>query len=175
LVQTYALPVYDAGVLTADRAVADFFEAAATRCGNGKAVSNWIMTDVLRLLGETDRALTQCALTPEALAELIQLVDRRVVNLPTAKGLLPELFEKGGSPAALVKARGLGQVGGAEEIGRLADQALDANPKIVQDFLAGKQAAAQALVGQVMKLSRGQADPQLAAKLVAEKLARRKG
>ena len=175
LVQTYGIPVYDAGVLTADRAVADFFETAARICGNGKTVSNWIMTDVLRLLGESGRTLAQCALTPEMLAELIQLVDRRTVNQPTAKGLLPELFEKGGRPGELVAARGLGQIGGADEIGALVDQAIQANPKSVQDFLAGKQAAAQSLVGQVMKLSRGKADPQLAGKLVAERLAVRKG
>jgi aspartyl-tRNA(Asn)/glutamyl-tRNA(Gln) amidotransferase subunit B len=175
LVQTYGLPVYDAGVLTADRVVADFFETAARLCGNGKTVSNWIMTDVLRLLGERGGTLAQCKLTPEMLTELIQLVERRTVNLPTAKGLLPELFEKGGKPAELVAARGLGQMGGADEIGKLVDQAMAANPKSVQDFLAGKQAAAQALVGQVMKLSRGKADPQLAGKLVAEKLAARKG
>lgn len=174
LVQTYGLPVYDAGVLTADRAVADFFETAARCCGNGKAASNWIMTDVLRLLGESGRTLSQCALTPEMLAELIVLVEQRTVNQPTAKSLLPELFEKGGSPAGLVAARGLGQVGGADEIGRLVDQAMEANHKTVQDFLAGKQAAAQALVGQVMKMSRGKADPQLAGRLVAEKLAARK-
>jgi len=174
LVQTYGIPVYDAGVLTADRVVADFFETAARLCGNGKTVSNWIMTDVLRLLGESGRTLAQCKLTPEMLAELIQLVERRTINLPTAKGLLPELFEKGGQPAELVAARGLGQVGGADEIGRLVDQAMAANPKSVQDFLAGKQAAAQSLVGQVMKLSRGKADPQLAGKLVAERLAAQK-
>ena len=175
LVQTYGIPVYDAGVLTTDRAVADFFETAAQLCSNGKTVSNWIMTDVLRLLGESGCTLGQCALTPGMLAELIQLVERRTINQPTAKGLLPELFEKGGRPAELVAARGLGQMGGADEIGKLVDQAIAANPKSVQDFLAGKQAAAQSLVGQVMKMSRGKADPQLAGKLVAEKLAARKG
>ena len=175
LVQTYGIPVYDAGVLTAERAVADFFETAAKQCGNGKVASNWIMTDVLRLLGERGCTLAQCSLTPETLADLIQLVERRTINLPTAKGLLPELFEKGGRPADLVAARGLGQVGGADEIGRWVDQAIETNPKSVQDFLGGKQAAAQSLVGQVMKLSKGKADPQLAAKLVAEKLATRKG
>jgi aspartyl-tRNA(Asn)/glutamyl-tRNA(Gln) amidotransferase subunit B len=175
LVQTYGIPVYDAGVLTADRAVADFFEAAARLCNNGKAASNWIMTDVLRLLGESGHTLEQCRLTPEMLAELILLVERRTINQPTAKGLLPELFAAGGSPGGLVAARGLGQMGGADEIGRLVDQAIAASPKTVQDFLAGKQAAAQSLVGQVMKLSRGKADPQLAGKLVAEKLAARKG
>jgi len=174
LVQIYGIPVYDAGVLTADRAVADFFETAAGLCGNGKTVSNWIMTDVLRLLGDSGRTLAQCALTPEMLAELILLVERRTINLPTAKALLPELFEKGGRPAELVAARGLGQVGGADEIGRLVDQAIESSPRTVQDFLAGKQAAAQALVGQVMKLSRGKADPKLAGKLVVERLTAQK-
>jgi aspartyl-tRNA(Asn)/glutamyl-tRNA(Gln) amidotransferase subunit B len=172
--QAYGLPAYDAGVLTAERALADFFEETARLCGNGKMASNWIMTDVLRLVGESGRSLAQAALTPAVLAELIQLVDRRTINLPTAKGLLPELFEKPGRPAELVAARGLGQVGGAEEIGRLVAQAMEANPRIVQDFFAGKAAAAQALVGQVMKLSRGKADPQLAGRLVAEQLAARK-
>ena len=172
-VSEYGLPAYDAGVLTADRAVADFFETAARACGNGKTVSNWIMTDVLRLLGESGRTVASCALTPQALAGLIALVEKRTINMPTAKGLLPELFANGGDPAALVAARGLGQVSGADEIGRLADQALADNPRSVQDFLAGKQAAAKFLVGQVMKLSRGQADPQVAGRLVAEKLAAR--
>jgi aspartyl-tRNA(Asn)/glutamyl-tRNA(Gln) amidotransferase subunit B len=171
----YGLPAYDAGVLTAERGVADFFEATARLCGNGKAASNWIMTDVMRLLGESGRSVTQCALTPEVLAELILLVERRTINLPTAKGLLPELFEQAGRPAELVATRGLGQVGGEDEIGRLVEQALAANPRVVQDFLAGKQAAAQALVGQVMKLSRGKADPQMAGRLVAERLAARQG
>jgi len=171
MMQAYGIPVYDAGVLTADRAVADFFEKTVRICGNGKLVSNWIMTDVLRLLGERGCTLAHCQLTPEMLAELILLVERRTINQPTAKGLLPELFEKGGKPAELVTSRGLGQLGGADEIGRLVDQAIADNPRSVQAFLAGKQAAAQSLVGQVMKLSRGKADPQLAGKLVAEKLA----
>jgi aspartyl-tRNA(Asn)/glutamyl-tRNA(Gln) amidotransferase subunit B len=170
-VDAFGLPAYDAGVLTAERDVADFFEAAVQAGAPAKAVSNWIMTEVLRLVGETGRGLAQCALAPAALAELIGLVDRRMINAGTAKSLLPELFARGGRPADLVAARGLGQVGGGDEVGRWVDQALAANPKTVQDFLAGKQAAAAFLVGQVMKLSRGKADPQLAGRLVAERLA----
>jgi aspartyl-tRNA(Asn)/glutamyl-tRNA(Gln) amidotransferase subunit B len=172
--EAFGLPAYDAGVLTAERDVADFFEAAVQAGAPAKAVSNWIMTEVLRLVGETGRGLAQCALAPVALAELIGLVDRRIINPSTAKGLLPELFATGGRPADLVAARGLGQVGGADEVGRWADEAVAANPKTVQDFLAGKQAAAAFLVGQVMKLSRGKADPQLAGRLVAERLAARR-
>jgi aspartyl-tRNA(Asn)/glutamyl-tRNA(Gln) amidotransferase subunit B len=171
LVREYGVPEYDAAVLTADRTVADFFEKTAKICGNGKTASNWIMTDVLRLLGESGRTLAQCALTPDALAELLLLVEKRTINLPTAKGLLPELFEKGGRPGELVAARGLGQIGNADEIGSWVDQILAENPKSVQDFLAGKQAAASFFVGQVMKRSRGKADPQLVGKMVAERLA----
>ena len=171
LVREYGVPEYDAEVLTADRTVADFFEAVVKAGGNGKTASNWIMTDVLRLLGESGRPLAQCALTPDALAELLLLVEKRTINLPTAKGLLPELFEKGGRPAELVATRGLGQIGNADEIGSWVDQILAENPKSVQDFLAGKQAAASFFVGQVMKRSRGKADPQLVGKMVAERLA----
>jgi aspartyl-tRNA(Asn)/glutamyl-tRNA(Gln) amidotransferase subunit B len=174
LVREYGVPEYDAAVLTADRTVADFFEAVVKVGGNGKTVSNWIMTDVLRLLGESGRTLAQCQLKPDALAELLLLVERRTINLPTAKGLLPELFEKGGRPAELVAARGLGQIGNADEIGSWVEQVLAENPKSVQDFLAGKQAAASFFVGQVMKRSRGKADPQLVGKLVADRLAMKK-
>jgi aspartyl-tRNA(Asn)/glutamyl-tRNA(Gln) amidotransferase subunit B len=171
LVAEYGIPEYDAGVLAADREVADFFEAAARACGNGKAVSNWVMTDVLRLLTETGKTLGASALTPEALSELIGLVSAGTINMPTAKELLPELFAQGGRPAALVTARGLGQVSDGDEVVRLVDQAIAANPKTVADWKAGKQAAAAFFVGQVMKLSRGKADPKLAGRLVAERLA----
>lgn len=171
LVAEYGLPEYDAGVLAADRRVADFFEAAARASGNGKAVSNWVMTDVLRLLTETGKSLDASALTPEALAELVGLVGDGTINMPTAKELLPELFTRGGRPGALVAARGLGQMSDGGEIVRLVDQAIAAHPKTVADWKAGKQAAAAFFVGQVMKLSRGKADPKLAGRLVAERLA----
>lgn len=171
MVAEYGIPEYDAEVLAAERQVADFFEAVARRCGNGKAASNWIMTEVLRLLTASGKGITEAALTPETLAELIKLVADGKINQPTAKSLLPELFERGGSAAALVAARGLAQVDDAGAIARWVDEALAAHPGPVADFRAGKQAAAGFLVGQAMKLSRGKADPRQVAKLVAERLA----
>jgi aspartyl-tRNA(Asn)/glutamyl-tRNA(Gln) amidotransferase subunit B len=129
------------------------------------------MTEIMRLLSETGKDIGQCALTPAALAELVVLVDRRLINGPTAKELLPELFQQGGMPEALVKARGLGQVSDTAALERLVEQAIAENPKSVADFKSGKKAAAGFFVGQVMKLSKGKADPQLVGKLVAEKLA----
>ena len=170
----YGIPEYDAGVLADAKENADFFEAAARACapGLGKTVSNWFMTEIMRLLSETGKTVRECALTPEALAELVSLVERRVINGPTAKELLPELFRSGGMPGALVKARGLGQVSDTAALEGFVEQALAANAKSVEDYKAGKKAAAGFLVGQVMKLSRGKADPKLVGELVAQKLAK---
>lgn len=152
------LPEYDAEVLSADRRIAEFFERAAAR-GQAKRVSNLMMTEVMRLLAESGKSLEQARLSPEALAELAGLLAEGVINQPTAKMLLPELFEKGGMPARIVKARGLAQVSNAGELDRWIRQAIEANPAAVKDFFDGKKAAAKFLVGQVMKLSRGKAAP----------------
>ena len=170
----YGIPEYDAGVLADAKENADFFEAAVRLCGleQGKTVSNWFMTEMMRLLSESGLSITQCAMKPAALAELVTLVDKRVINGPTAKELLPELFRDGGMPGALVQARGLGQVSDTSALESFVDQAFAENAKSVEDFRAGKKAAAGFLVGQVMKLSKGKADPQRVGKLVAEKLAK---
>ncbi len=167
----YGIPEYDAGVLSADRALADFFEAVAKRCGNGKLASNWVMAEVLALTAKTGTELADSALTAEALGDLLKLLEAKTINGPTAKALLPELFEKGGDPAAIVKERGLGQVSDAGAIEAFVDAVLAANPKVVEDFRAGKQAAIGFLVGQVMKQSKGKASPQMVQELLRAKLA----
>lgn len=166
----YDIPEYDAGVLSADRALADFFEAAAKRCGNGKLASNWVMAEVLALTAKTGKALADAALTPEALGDLLRLLEAKTINGPTAKALLPELFEKGGDPEAIVRERGLGQVSDTAALEAFVDAALEANPKVVADFRAGKQAALGFLVGQVMKQSKGKASPQMVQQLLRTKL-----
>lgn len=167
----YGIPEYDAGVLSADRALADFFEAVAKRCENGKIASNWVMAEVLALTAKTGVELADSALTAEALGDLLKLLIAKTINGPTAKALLPELFEKGGDPAAIVKERGLGQVSDTGAIEAFVDAALEANPKVVADFKAGKQAAMGFLVGQVMKQSKGKASPQMVQELLRKKLA----
>lgn len=166
----YGIPEYDAGVLSADRALADFFEAAAKRCGNGKLASNWVMAEVLALTAKTGKALADAALTPEALGDLLRLLEAKTINGPTAKALLPELFEKGGDPEVIVRERGLGQVSDTAALEAFVDAALEANPKVVADFRAGKQAALGFLVGQVMKQSKGKASPQMVQQLLRTKL-----
>jgi aspartyl-tRNA(Asn)/glutamyl-tRNA(Gln) amidotransferase subunit B len=170
LIQQYSLPEYDAGVLVSDKAVADFFEAAAAACGNPKAASNWVMTEVLRCLKDRDMDIGAAKITPRALGELIKLVDARTINMPGAKDLFAILFERGGDPAALVKEKGMAQVSDTAAIEAFADQAIAGNEKSVTAFRAGKEAALQHLVGQVMKLSRGKANPGLVQEMLRKKL-----
>ena len=161
---TLGIPAYDAGVLAAQKPLADFFEAAVAAGAPAKAASNWIMGDLLRLLGAAERDIAGLTtVTPASFAALLKLVDAKTVNGPTAKALLEEIFEKGGDPAAIVKERGLAQVADTGAIEALARQAIEANPKPAAEFRGGKAASLQFLVGQVMKLSRGKANPKLAA------------
>lgn len=166
----YGLPAYDADVLVADRTVADFFEAATKAGGNAKAVSNWIMTDVLRVLSEKSLQISDLSLTAESLGKLTQLVDVGTVNMTGAKQIFEVLIEKGGDPAALVDALGLAQVSDSDELEKMVDEAIAANPKSVSDYQSGKTAAAQYLMGQVMRMSRGKANPPIVLEMLKQKL-----
>jgi aspartyl-tRNA(Asn)/glutamyl-tRNA(Gln) amidotransferase subunit B len=151
--------------------VADFYEAAAKLSTNPKAVSNWTMTELLRLLAETERSIADCRVTPAALAELVKLVDDKTLNSNTAKEVFATLFEQGGDPAAIVRERGLAQVSDTAALEALVDRALAENPRSVEDYRKGKTAAAKHLMGHVMKASRGKANPQLVTAMLGKKLA----
>jgi aspartyl-tRNA(Asn)/glutamyl-tRNA(Gln) amidotransferase subunit B len=171
-VAEYGIPEYDAGVLVADKAVADFYEETARLSGNAKAASNWVMTDVLRCLSEKEMELAQAPITPRALADLIKLVDVKTLNIPRAREVFAILFEQGGDPAAIVKERGMAQVSDTGAIDAFVEQAIAANGKSVEDFKAGKTAALQFLVGQVMRLSKGKANPQVVQEALRKMLVR---
>ncbi len=179
MVADYGIAEYDAEVLSQHKANADYFEAAAAYCraGDGfdrklcKLVCNLFMGDVMALMNETGKAIGECAMTPAALAALVKLSATGTINGPTLKELLPEIFEKGGDPEAIVKERGLGAVSDTSALEAFVDQAIAANPGPVADFKNGKKAAAGFFVGQVMKLSKGKADPKLVGGIVARKLA----
>ena len=129
------------------------------------------MGDVMALMNESGKQIGECAMTPAALAALVKMSAAGTINGPTLKELLPEIFEKGGDPEAIVKERGLGAVSDTGALEAFVDQAIAANPGPVADFKAGKKAAAGFFVGQVMKLSKGKADPKIVGGLVAKKLA----
>ena len=170
LVEQYGLPEYDAGVLVADKRVADYYETVAAASGNPKAASNWVMTEVLRVLSERELEITALRVSPQALAGLIKLVDQKAINMPSAKLVFGVLCEEGGDPEAVVKARGLAQVSDSGALEGFVEQAIAANPKSVADYRAGKQPAFEFLVGQVMRFSKGKANPQLARDLLLRKL-----
>lgn len=162
LVTTLGLPEYDAGVLVADKEVADFFEATIKAGAPAKAASNWIMTELMARISATGEAISALRVTPAALASLIQMIESRVINGTTAKDVLGIVLAEGGDPKVLVQQRGLAQVSDAGAIEAFVAQVIAANEKSVRDYQAGKPAAFEFLVGQVMKLSRGKANPQLA-------------
>ncbi len=173
MIEEYGIAEYDAGVLSQQKANADYFEAAAKGLDKktAKQLCNLYMSDVMALLNESGKAIGECAMTPESLRALVVLAAKGTINGPTLKELLPEIFEKGGDPEAIVKERGLGAVSDMSALEAFVDQAIAANPGPVADFKAGKKAAAGFLVGQVMKLSKGKADPKIVAAMVAKELA----
>jgi len=161
-VREYQVTPYDAHVLTSERALADFFEAAARASKNAKAVANWVQTELLRGLGERGLPVTACPFPPEHLAELVGLIDEGAISGKIAKDVFAEMMSTGRAPKRIVEAKGLRQVSDAGEIERLAEQVIRENPAAVEQFRAGKEKALQFLMGRIMRLTRGQANPRLA-------------
>lgn len=170
-VTEYKLPEYDADVLVADREIADFFEKTVEICGSAKSVSNWIMGEVMRVLGERECPINELELTPKSLAELVELVSKKTINMNGAKEVFEVLVDSGGNPSTIVEKKGLGQVSDSGAIVAFVDQVMAENPKSVEDFKNGKTAAIKFLIGQTMRLSRGKANPQLLEKIISDKLA----
>jgi len=170
----YGLPEYDARLLTNSKGMADYYEQAtrlhATDSDNGqkfaKNVSNWILGDLSRLLNLEDRLIDESPVSPESLVELIDLVDKDTVSVSMAKTVLEEAFESGGSPAQIVQEKGYTQISDSSAVDEAVGQAIDANPQAVADYMGGKETAAKFLVGQVMKITKGQAKPDLVNELV---------
>jgi aspartyl-tRNA(Asn)/glutamyl-tRNA(Gln) amidotransferase subunit B len=176
-IEQYRLSAYDAGVLTVTRATADFFESVLeARSGShdtqqrSKSVSNWILGEVARLLNETGTELADMKITPEHLAQLLDLVEAGTLSNNMAKTVFEEMYTTGRPPKELADERGMVQLSEDESLLPAVEEAVAANEDAVADFLAGKDGAMRFLIGQVMKITRGKANPQVATKLVKEKL-----
>ena len=168
-IREYNLPRYDAEVLVGEKAIADFYEECVRLYEKPKEVSNWIMGDVLRYLYENDLEIQKSKLTPELLVEMLRLIDDGTISGKIAKELLPEMITKGESPSRLVKVRGLRRIASREVIEELAEKVFLENPKAVEDALSDPKAV-HYLIGQIMKATRGTADPQLTNEIVTAKL-----
>lgn len=158
----YALSDYDAKVLSFDRGMSDFFEAALQAGGKPKPVANWLVNELNKILNEKKLLMADVKVTPKGLVELVALVESGAVTGGSAKEVFAEMVASGQAPAAVVAAKGLGKVSDAGALEEAAKAALAANPKSVADFKAGKEAAFKALLGGVMKITKGRADPKLA-------------
>jgi aspartyl-tRNA(Asn)/glutamyl-tRNA(Gln) amidotransferase subunit B len=164
------LPGYDALVLTAEKEVADYFETALGTYNEPKKISNWVMGEVMRELNDRGVMLDGCKLRPEDLARLVKLVDDGLISGTIAKNVFKELFETGGDPEAHVKAKGLVQISDTSAIEGLVDEVLAENPSEVERYKGGDKKLTGFFVGQVMKKSKGKANPGLVNQLLAKKM-----
>jgi aspartyl-tRNA(Asn)/glutamyl-tRNA(Gln) amidotransferase subunit B len=170
-VEDYAVSEYDAGVLTGSVSLSAYFDSAAKAAKNPKMVSNWITTELLRLLGEEKIELEDCKIAPEQLAALTDMIVDGAINGKIGKEVFAEMFAEGKDPKAIVEAKGLAQVSDSGAIGEVVAQALAANPKQVAEYKSGNEKVIQFLMGQVMRLSRGKANPQLVMSELKKQLA----
>ena len=176
--EQHGLSIYDANLLTASRSTADFFEAAVAdteiaglaQSERAKSVSNLIITEVNRLLNLADLSIDQTKLTPSHLAVVVAMVEEGTLSTTLAKTVLEEAFESGIAPRQIVKEKGLVQISDRPEVESAVLEAIDAHPQAVEDYIGGKETASKFLVGQVMKITRGKANPAVVNDLVKEKL-----
>ena len=177
-VSQYGLPIYDAGLLTANRSPAEFFEEAVDG-DNGKAktvrrrakrVSNWMLGEVSRLLDDGLAAIGDSRLQPSHLGQISDLVESGDLSNSLAKTVLNKAFETGKAPKRIVKEEGYVQISDSSVVDQAVRQAIDENPKAVQDYLGGRETASKFLVGQVMRITRGKANPAIVNKQMRQKL-----
>ena len=172
-VREYGIPSYDAGVLTATRELANYYEESVKLFNQPKVVSNWVMGELLRLLKEDGKDISKpsaFSLQPSAFARLLKMVDAGAVNLKTAKEVFEEVYKTGKEPDAIVKEKGLVQVSDEGAIIKAIDEVIAANPKEFADYKAGKEKLFSFFIGQIMKATKGQANPQVLNKLLKERL-----
>ena len=169
-VQQYQVSPYDAAVLANDLDLARYFETAAKGAKKPKNVANWILNDLQNALTVAGKAINDCPIPPEALDELINLIDSGKISGKQGKEVFAEMFASGKTATAIVKEKGIEQLSDLSAIEKLCDEAIAANPKPVADFKAGNVASLNFLKGQVIKLSKGKANPQLVGEVLERKL-----
>ena len=178
LEEQYGLPGYDSGLLTNSKALADYFEAAVGSkdlAGDAlekfaKTASNWILGDLSRLLNLNRQDISETRVSPAHLVQLVDLIDRGIIGTTIAKTVVEEAFASGDMPEQIVRNKGYSQIDDASVVESAVAQAIEANPKAVDDYLQGKDTAARFLMGQVMKITGGRAKPDLVNRLIQEGL-----
>jgi len=169
-VEQYHVSSYDSGVLANDLELARYFEAAAKGARKPKNIANWILNDLQNALSAADKSIHDCPVPPEALDQLVNLIDSGKISGKQGKEVFAEMFASGKNAAEIVKEKGIEQLSDLSAIEAICDEVIAANPKPVADFKAGNVASLNFLKGQVIKLSKGKANPQLAGEILEKKL-----
>lgn len=170
LMTEFGLSSYDAAIITASRAMADYFDAAVAAGAEPKAAANWLQGEVAKHLNAANLSAAACPVTPVALAELLALIAKGTISGKIAKTVFEGMWETGKAAEVIVKEKGLVQISDTGEIAAIVDAVIAANPQSVEDFKAGKEKAIGFLVGQVMKQTKGRANPELVNQLLKERL-----
>ncbi len=166
----YELPSYDAYVMVNDKALAEYYEACVGVFRSPKKIANWIMTELMRELKNDEREVCECPVKPDQLAGLVKLIEEGAISGKIGKEVFAEMYTTGKDPAAIVKEKGFAQVSDAGLIEKAVDEVIAANPNEVEKYKAGKAQVLGFLVGQVMKMTKGQANPQMVSDLMKKKL-----
>ncbi|HIE50125.1 MAG TPA: Asp-tRNA(Asn)/Glu-tRNA(Gln) amidotransferase subunit GatB, partial [Armatimonadetes bacterium] len=169
-VREYGIPTYDAGVLTATREMADFYEEAVRLGGDPKAVSNWMMGDLSRLLNAAHLEIAECKIRPQHLVELLQTIEEGTISGKIAKEVFEKMFATGDAPRSIIEREGLRQITDTSALEGICEQVIAENQDAVENYRKGKTKAIRFLIGQVMKATRGQANPQLVEQLLKQKM-----
>ncbi len=169
-VKDYAIPEYDADMMTQSRAMAAYFEEAVRLAGQPKVVSNWIMGELMRLLNTEGKEIEACPLKPDKLAGMIKMISDGVISTKIAKTVFEEMYKSGKDAESVVKEQGLVQVSDTGAIEQIIADVIKANPGQAADYKAGKEKLFGFFVGQVMKASKGKANPDLVNQLLKKKL-----
>lgn len=170
LLQDYELPYYDAVLLTLTPEYLAFFDACSGQYENPKAVSNWMMSELNKYLNQANQEIQDCLITPQNLVEMLKLVDSGTISGKMAKDVFAEMFTTGKDAGAIIKEKGLQQISDEETLRKIVDEVVSAHPSVVEDYKNGKKKAAGFFVGQIMKATRGQANPALVNTLLEERL-----
>jgi aspartyl-tRNA(Asn)/glutamyl-tRNA(Gln) amidotransferase subunit B len=166
----YKLSEYDSRLLAIDEAVAGYFEATVVAGMDPKEAANWIASELFGLMREADLSIKEIMVRPQGLVELVSLLHEGTINRPTAREVLAIMFQTGRAATQIVEERGLARIGDEDQLSRIVAGVLEEHPRPVQQYLDGKETVLRFLVGQVMRATRGKADPQLAAQLLRGQL-----
>lgn len=170
LMEEFGLPAYDAAILTLTPEFLEYFDQCFNLYGDAKTISNWMMGELSKYLNQNNIEITGCKIKPTALVKLLQLIDEGIISGKMAKSVFEEMFNTGEEPDDIIKQKGMIQISDESALISIIEEIIKANPKVVEDYRSGKEKAFGFFVGQVMKATKGQANPAVVNSLLKERL-----